>query len=136
MKQQIAEIIENKNIARSIWQMKIRFPEAFDEKAGQFVQISLPGRFLRRPISICDMDGDVMTLVYKVVGGGTDQMTKLEEGEQLDVLAPLGNGYDLSKIPEGAALVGGGVGVPPMYCLAKAIADKKPVPLKGRPAFY
>ena len=86
MKQQIAEIIENKNIARSIWQMRIRFLEAFDVKAGQFVQISLPGRFLRRPISICDMDGDVMTIVYKVVGGGTDQMTKLAEGEQLDVL--------------------------------------------------
>lgn len=131
MKKQIATIIENANIAKGIWQMKVRFPEAFEVKAGQFVQISLPGKFLRRPISICDMDDDVMTLVYKVVGSGTEQMTTLTEGDTLDILAPLGNGYDLDKIPDGAVLVGGGVGVPPMYCLAKAIADKKPIVYLG-----
>lgn len=130
--QEYSVIVEkNEMIAKNTWRMDLRFPEKVAASPGQFVQISLPGRFLRRPISICDMDGDLMTLVYKVVGGGTGQMTGIEAGESLDVLAPLGNGYDLDAIPEGAVLIGGGVGVPPMYSLAKALKDKAPVVYLG-----
>ena len=88
---------------------------------GQFVNIQLEGLYLRRPISVCDLDGDKLTIVYKAVGKGTEQMSRMQSGETLDVLTGLGNGYDLSLSGDKPVLLGGGVGVPPMYLLAKEL---------------
>ena len=91
---------------------------------GQFVNIKLDGFFLRRPISVCDSSEGMLTLIYKVVGRGTDAMSKMEKGEVLDVLTGLGNGYDLSLSGDSPLLVGGGVGVPPLYKLAKELISR------------
>ena len=89
--------------------------------SGQFVNIKIDGLFLRRPISVCDCENDTLTLVYKVVGHGTEIMSRMPLGEKLDILTGLGNGYDLSLSGEKPLLVGGGVGVPPLYMLAKKL---------------
>ncbi|MBQ8398363.1 MAG: dihydroorotate dehydrogenase electron transfer subunit [Clostridia bacterium] len=91
---------------------------------GQFVNIQLAGLYLRRPISVCNCEGDVLTIVYKVVGKGTEQMKDLPLGTVLDVLTGLGNGYDLSLAGEEPLLLGGGVGVPPMYMLARKLIEQ------------
>lgn len=90
-------------------------------RPGQFVNISIPGLFLRRPISVCDAEEGLLTIVFKVVGKGTAIMAKMQAGEQLELLTGLGNGYDLSKAGDQPLLLGGGVGVPPMYKLAKEL---------------
>jgi dihydroorotate dehydrogenase electron transfer subunit len=96
--------------------------------SGQFVNIALEGKFLRRPISVCDYDNSTLTIIYKVVGKGTAQMKEMAAGQQLDILTGLGNGYDLSCAGDSPVLLGGGVGVPPMYHLAKKlVAMGKPV---------
>lgn len=92
--------------------------------SGQFVNIKLDGFFLRRPISVCDVEGDILTLIYKVVGGGTEKMSGMLPGEKLDLLTGLGNGYDLTKSGDTPLLVGGGVGVPPLYMLAKKLISE------------
>ena len=98
------------------------------KKPGQFVNIKLDGLFLRRPISVNDVENDKLTLIYKVVGKGTEQMSNMVCGETLDILTGLGNGYDISKSGNKPLLIGGGVGVPPLYMLAKKlISDKKDV---------
>ena len=86
---------------------------------GQFVNLALSGKFLRRPISVCDYAPGRLTLIYKVVGAGTEQMSRMKSGEKLDILTGLGNGYDLAPAGDAPVLVGGGVGVPPLYRLAK-----------------
>ena len=88
---------------------------------GQFVNIQLTGKFLRRPISVCDYDESTLTIIYKVVGAGTEQMSAMKPGEMLDILTGLGNGYDLNLAGDRPVLLGGGVGVPPMYNLAKKL---------------
>lgn len=100
---------------------------------GQFVNIALEGKFLRRPISVCDKDGDTLTLIYKIVGSGTEQMSKMLPGEKLDILTGLGNGYNLSDCGEKPCLIGGGVGVPPLYFLCKELIKlgKKPSVIMG-----
>ena len=100
---------------------------------GQFVNIRLEGHFLRRPISVCDCEGDILTLIYKVVGKGTEQMSEMEKGEKLDLLTGLGNGFDTAKSGDKPLLIGGGVGVPPMYLLAKKLIaeGKKPSVIVG-----
>ena len=90
---------------------------------GQFVNIRVEGQFLRRPISVCNINNGVLTIIYKVVGVGTEAMSHLPIGTQLDVLTVLGNGYDLSKAGDKPLLVGGGVGVPPMYMLARQLRE-------------
>lgn len=90
---------------------------------GQFVNIKLDGKFLRRPISVCDCEENVITIIYKVVGEGTEQMSNLKIGKMLNVLTGLGNGYDISKSTK-PLLIGGGVGVPPMYFLAKSLSNQ------------
>lgn len=99
---------------------------------GQFINIQLDGKFLRRPISVCDYDDATVTIIYKVVGEGTEMMSELSEGESLDVLTGLGNGYDISNGTR-PMLIGGGVGVPPMYNLCKKLiaAGQKPVVILG-----
>ena len=125
MKQSVFEIVENTRLVSGVYRMKLRGDTSAITAPGQFVNIQLEGLFLRRPISVCDVEGDVLTIIYKVVGKGTEAMSHLQEG-QLDVLTGLGNGYDLSAAGERPVLLGGGVGVPPMYLLAKRlIADGK-----------
>ena len=125
MKQSLFEIVENTRLVPGVYRMKLRGDTSAITAPGQFVNIQLEGLFLRRPISVCDVEGDVLTIIYKVVGKGTEAISHLQEG-QLDVLTGLGNGYDLSAAGERPVLLGGGVGVPPMYLLAKRlIADGK-----------
>ncbi len=119
MKQGLFDIIENTRLTDTVWRMRLR-GDTSDIRAGQFVNIKLDGLFLRRPISVCDCEGDVLTLVYKVVGRGTRQMSDMTGGT-LDVLTGLGNGYDLSAAGDKPLLLGGGVGVPPLYLLAKQL---------------
>ncbi len=100
---------------------------------GQFVNIKLDGFYLRRPISVCDYDENSLTIIYKVVGEGTDKMRTMAEGQVLDILTGLGNGYDTSVSGDRPMLIGGGVGVPPMYNLCKTLLKegKKPVVILG-----
>lgn len=102
-------------------------------RPGQFINIRLEGLYLRRPISVCDWTEDTVTIIYKTVGKGTEQMSLMAEGETLDVLTPLGNGYDTAKTGDRPVLVGGGAGVPPMYGLCKALLTegKKPMVVLG-----
>lgn len=128
MRQGIYEIISNVKIARDVYKMIISGDTSDITAPGQFVNIKLEGKFLRRPISICDYDEKSITLIYKVVGAGTDQMAQMTAGESLDVLVGLGNGYDISKSGDTPLLIGGGVGVPPMYRLCRElIAEGKTV---------
>lgn len=120
MKQGLFEIIENKELTAGVWRMRLRGDTSAVTSPGQFVNIRLSGRFLRRPISVCDCESDVLTLIYKVVGEGTLEMSKMRGGN-LDLLTGLGNGYDLSKSGEAPLLIGGGAGTPPLYWLAKKL---------------
>ncbi len=121
MKQSVFEIISNKALTENVFQMVLKGDTAAITAPGQFVNIQLEGLYLRRPISVCDLDGDKLTIVYKAVGKGTEQMSCMQPGEKLDVLTGLGNGYDLSLSGDKPVLLGGGVGVPPMYLLAKEL---------------
>ncbi|MBQ7953670.1 MAG: dihydroorotate dehydrogenase electron transfer subunit [Clostridia bacterium] len=117
----IFEIISNKNIAENVYEMVLLGDTSDITASGQFVNIKLDGMFLRRPISVCDYDENTLTLIYKVVGKGTEAMAKMESGVKLDILTGLGNGYDLSLSGDKPLLIGGGAGVPPMYNLAKKL---------------
>ena len=119
MKQSIFKILSNTPLTSTIYKMVLQGDTSAITAPGQFVNIQLSGRFLRRPISVCDYDGSTLTILYKVVGGGTAQMAAMEEGQTLDILTGLGNGYDLSVSGAHPVLLGGGVGVPPLYRLAK-----------------
>ncbi|MBQ7341163.1 MAG: dihydroorotate dehydrogenase electron transfer subunit [Oscillospiraceae bacterium] len=120
MKQGIFEIIENTALTDSVYRMVLKGDVSAITAPGQFVNILLDGLFLRRPISVCDVSDDTLTIIYKVVGKGTEQMSRMQEGK-LDVLTGLGNGYDLDLSGDRPVLLGGGVGVPPMYLLAKKL---------------
>ena len=121
MKQGIFEITENVALTQSVYKMVLRGDVSAITAPGQFVNIRLDGLYLRRPISVCDLQEDCVTIIYKVVGKGTEQMSRMQIGETLDVLTGLGNGYDLSFAGDRPVLLGGGVGVPPMYLLAKEL---------------
>ena len=123
MKQSIFAILENKALTRDVFKMVLEGDTSAITASGQFVNIQLAGKFLRRPISVCDWDESTLTIVYKVVGHGTEQMAGMAPGEQLDILTGLGNGYDLSLAGDEPLLIGGGVGVPPMYGAAKKLAE-------------
>ena len=121
MKQGIFEIKENTALTESVYKMVLRGDVSDITAPGQFVNIQLDGLFLRRPISVCDVSDNTLTIIYKAVGKGTEQMSRMLPGEKLDVLTGLGNGYDLSAAGKRPVLLGGGVGVPPMYLLAKRL---------------
>ena len=121
MKQSIFTILSNTALTDSVYQMALSGDTSAITAPGQFVNIQLDGLFLRRPISVCDYDGETLTIVYKVVGKGTEAMSKMGAGTKLDILTGLGNGYDLSLSGERPVLLGGGVGVPPLYNLAKKL---------------
>ncbi len=121
MKQSIFTIKENLPLTSSVYKMLLEGDTSHITNCGQFVNIKLDGLFLRRPISVCDCEGDILTLIYKVVGKGTEQMSLMGKGETLDVLTGLGNGYDTTLSGDAPILLGGGVGVPPMYMLCKKL---------------
>ena len=121
MKQSIFTIVSNEALTDTVYKMVLSGDTSDITASGQFVNIQLSGKFLRRPISVCDYDSQTLTIVYKVVGKGTEQMSVMSAGEQLDILTGLGNGYDLSLSGDKPILLGGGVGVPPMYNLAKKL---------------
>ena len=122
MKQLTFEIQSNEQIAKNVYRMQLGGDTA-GILPGQFVNIRVEGQFLRRPISVCNITDGILTIIYKVVGIGTEAMSHLLVGTQLDVLTVLGNGYDLTKAGDAPLLVGGGVGVPPMYMLARQLRE-------------
>ena len=119
--QQICRVLENAPLTPLVWKMRLSADTSAITAPGQFVNIHLPGLYLRRPISICDWDEESLTLIYKVVGKGTDAMTRIKPPHRLDLLVGLGNGYDTTKSGQTPLLLGGGVGVPPLYGLCKAL---------------
>ncbi len=121
MKQSIFEIKQNTALTSNVYKMVLEGDTSEITNCGQFVNIKLEGLFLRRPISVCDCCGKDLTLIYKVVGHGTELMSRMVEGDKLDILTGLGNGYDTSLSGEHPILLGGGVGVPPMYMLCKKL---------------
>ncbi len=124
MKQGIFKIIENKMLVANVYKMRLMGDVSDITACGQFINIQLDGLYLRRPISVYDRDDVSVTIIYKVVGKGTEQMAKMQSGETLDVLTGLGNGYDLSVSGDKPLLLGGGVGVPPLYMLAKKLREQ------------
>ena len=133
MTQSIYRIQYNQQLTADVWEMRLEGDTGAITAPGQFINIRLDGLFLRRPISICDWDGQGITIIYKVVGKGTAALGGMEPGQDLDVLCGLGNGFDVSRCGERTLVIGGGVGVPPMYGLAKALlrAGKTPVAILG-----
>ena len=123
MTQGLYEIIKNDALTSTVYKMVIKGDTSAITAPGQFVNLKLEGKFLRRPISICDYDESTITLVYKVVGEGTEQMSEMKAGEMLDVLVGLGNGYSLDKCGDKPLLIGGGVGIPPLYNLCKKLIE-------------
>lgn len=124
MKQGLFSITQNEKIAQSVYKMRLSGDTSAIKKAGQFVNIKLDGFFLRRPISVCDYTAEELLIIYKVVGKGTEKMSAMEKGEQLDILTGLGNGYDMTVKTEKPVLIGGGVGVPPLYKLSKELKNQ------------
>ena len=121
MKQEFFEILSNTEIAPAVYKIILKGDTSPITATGQFVNIKLDGFYLRRPISICDFDKETLTLIYKVVGGGTEALSKMGKGEKLDLLLSLGNGFDTSKSGQNPLIIGGGVGVPPLYALCKSL---------------
>ena len=126
------KILENKKIAKDVYRMVLAGSTEKLTRPGQFVNIRLDGLFLRRPISVCDYDENTLTLIYKVVGEGTAKMAGLPPHAELDILTGLGNGYDISKSKK-PLVIGGGVGVPPLYNLTKTLlaAGQQPTVILG-----
>lgn len=131
-KEDVYEIILNAPLTKDVYKMVLKGDTQYITAPGQFINLKLEGKFLRRPISVCDFDSETITIIYKVVGEGTEQMSKMQLGETIDCLTGLGNGYDISKSKK-PLLIGGGVGVPPMYYLAKCLIKdgQKPTVILG-----
>lgn len=127
-------IICNEPLTATVRKMVLEGDTQYITAPGQFINIELTGRFLRRPISVCDWNENTITIIYKIVGDGTRQMSAMQTGEQLDILTGLGNGFttDIPKMKH-PLLIGGGVGVPPMYALAKKLVaeGKRPTMIMG-----
>lgn len=121
-KENIYKILSNEKIAKDVYKMVLEGDTQYITAPGQFVNIKISDKYLRRPISVCDCDDSTITIIYKVVGNGTEEMSQIQAGESLDVLTGLGNGYDITKSKK-PMLIGGGVGVPPMYMLAKKLIE-------------
>ena len=133
MKDTIFTVIKNEKIAKNTYECILRGDTSAITAPGQFVNVKLDGFYLRRPISVCEVEGDALTLIYKVVGDGTAKMAESPVGTEWLVLTGLGNGYDLTVSGERPLLIGGGAGVPPMYQLAKELVKegKHPTAILG-----
>ena len=127
------QIIENTPIAPGVFLLDLAGDTSMVKAPGQFAQLQIPGFYLRRPISLCDWDESGMTLIYKAVGQGTDALSRMGAGDTLDILNGLGNGYDVNACGKHPLVIGGGVGIPPLYALTKALlaAGKKPTVILG-----
>ncbi len=123
-KQGLFTVKSNEKIAAAQYRMVLCGDTSAITATGQFINIKLDGYYLRRPISVCDWDNNSVTIIYKVLGGGTEYMSTLSAGAVLDVLSGLGNGYDTSKSGEAPLLIGGGVGCPPLYALGKKLVSE------------
>ena len=132
-KKGLYRIVSNTALTPAIYRMVLEGDTQYITRSGQFINIELEGKFLRRPISVADYDDKTVTIIYKVVGRGTDQMASMRAGEMLDILTGLGNGFSTENNAQRPLLVGGGVGVPPMYNLCKRLIaeDKKPMVIMG-----
>ena len=126
-------IKQNTPLTLCVYRMVLQGDTSAITAPGQFVQVQVPGFYLRRPISVCDWDNETLTLVYKVVGNGTDAMCRMIPGTELDLLTGLGNGFDITRCGERPLLIGGGVGLPPMVGLCRCLmqAGKHPTVLAG-----
>ena len=133
MEQSIFTIKENISLNTNVFRMTLEGAAAKGHKPGQFVNLQLDGCYLRRPISVCDSTDTTLTIMYKVVGSGTEILSKMQAGEKADVLTHLGNGFDVSADCAAPLLIGGGIGCPPLYKLAKELiaSGKKPRVLLG-----
>lgn len=129
MNDRICEVKENKPIAREVFRMKLICPEHGFTAPGQFLNLKIDGLYLRRPISICDCDKDSVDILYKVIGKGTEALSKMAPGDEISALMPLGNGFDTHRCGQKPLLIGGGVGTPPLYRLAKALIAQGKNPL-------
>ena len=128
MKQALYEALSNEPIAPAVYKLVLAGDTSPITAPGQFVKIKVPGFYLRRPISLCDWDDKALTVIYKVVGDGTKALSRIRTGEKLDLLIALGNGYDTAPSGDRPLLIGGGVGVPPLFGLCrKLIAENKTV---------
>lgn len=123
MNQKILKVTENIPLTSNVYKMVLQGDVSEVKTPGQFINIKLDGFYLRRPISVCDKVDDTLTIIYKVVGEGTEYMATLKEGAELDVLIGLGNGFGVNASGDTALLLGGGVGVPPLYMLAKKLIE-------------
>ena len=121
MRDSIFKITENIALTKTVYKMKLSGDVSDITSSGQFVNIKLDGFYLRRPISVCDCENGILTIIYKVVGKGTEKMSELEVGTELSILTGLGNGYNTDASGDKPVLIGGGVGVPPLYMLAKKL---------------
>ncbi len=121
MKQSLFTVTQNEHLTESVMKMRLQGDTSAITAPGQFINITIDGLFLRRPISVFDRDEEAVTIIYKIVGKGTEKMSEMPAGTVLDVLTGLGNGYDMTVAGEKPLLIGGGVGVPPMYMLAKEL---------------
>ena len=126
-------IVSNTPLTPAVYRMVLEGDTQYITNSGEFINIELSGKFLRRPISIADYDEHTITIIYKVVGRGTEQMKQMKAGEVLDILTGLGNGFSTDNDAKRPLLVGGGVGVPPMYNLCKRLQGegKKPMVILG-----
>ena len=142
MRESIWTLEGSRQLTGGVWELRLTGDTSAVTAPGQFVNIELPGKFLRRPISICDWNGEGLTLLVKEAGEGTKELVRLPAGTELNVLSGLGNGFDIAKAPEHAVLVGGGIGIAPLYGLAKRMlaAGRKPTLILGfrskEDAFY
>ncbi|MBR4028413.1 MAG: dihydroorotate dehydrogenase electron transfer subunit [Alistipes sp.] len=132
-KKGIYTILSNEPLTPAVYRMVLEGDTQYITRSGQFINIELEGKFLRRPISVSDYDATTITIIYKVVGSGTEQMRGMEVGTKLDILTGLGNGFNTENDAKHPLLVGGGVGVPPLYNLAKRLISegKKPIVVLG-----
>ena len=121
MKQGIFKITENTRLTKDVFKMKLSGDVSDIKRPGQFINIKIGGFFLRRPISVFDCSDDTVTVIYKTVGGGTEAMSKMSAGTELDILTGLGNGFNTEACKKSAVRIGGGVGNPPLYLLAKRL---------------
>ena len=132
-KRDIYTVLENKKIAKDVFRMVLEGDTQYITAPGQFINILVEGFYLRRPISICDWDDKTITVIYKVVGKGTEAMAEMLPGKKLDILTGLGNGFTAKEGSEKPLVIGGGVGAPPMYGVAKHLIEKgaKPTVILG-----
>ena len=132
-KNDIYEILENKLLVKDVYKMKLKGDTKYIKLPGQFINIKIDGCYLRRPLSVSDYDENTITVIYKVVGKGTETMSKMSSGEKLDILTGLGNGFNKNQSGQRPLLIGGGVGTPPMYNLCKELIKegKNPIVVLG-----